>query len=46
VTDSLLLDPGIEDQEVDLGDLLLEVLPVDGSTIWDHSIVWRKRREG
>ena len=33
MTDSLLLDPEIEDQEEDLGNLLLEVLPGDGSTI-------------
>lgn len=33
MTDSLLLDPEIEDQEEDLGDLLLEVLPGDGSAI-------------
>jgi len=34
VTDSLIQEPDTdEDQEVDLGDLLLEVLPSDGSTI-------------
>ena len=37
MTDSLLLDPEIEDQEEDLGDLLLEVLPGDGTTIGNLS---------
>jgi len=34
VTDSLIQEPDTDkDQEVDLGDLLLEVLPGDGSTM-------------
>ena len=40
MTDSLLLDPENEDDEEtgeDLGDLLLEVLPGDGSTIGNLS---------
>jgi type I restriction enzyme M protein len=38
VTDSLIQEPDTdEDQEVDLGDLLLEVLPGDGSTIGNQS---------
>ena len=39
MTDSLLLGPEIEDdeKEEDLGDLLLEVLPGDGSTIGNLS---------
>ena len=38
MTDSLNQDPDTdEDQEVDLGDLLLEVLPGDGSTIGNMS---------
>lgn len=30
----------------DLGDLLLEVLPPDRSTIGVHSIVWQRQRRG
>jgi type I restriction enzyme M protein len=38
VTDSLIQEPdSVEDQEVDLSDLLLEVLPGDGSTIGNLS---------
>ena len=38
MTDSLTQEPDTdEDQEVDLGDLLLEVLPGDGSTMGNLS---------